>query len=347
MPKRRTTTKDVGLLRQLYVDKQLNLAPEFQRNSVWPRAAKAYLLDTILNDLPISPLFFRRTSSTQSGRPTYEVIDGQQRLRAVFLFMDNRLRLTESEDETWYRDRWSDLSSDDQQRILDYDFVVEELSGYSEKQIKDIFARANRYTVRLSSQELRHAHEEGTFAEFVEEVGSWDFWRQQKVFTPNQFQRMRNVEFSAELAILLSEGAQDKKASVDVWYANYREDFQPGEELRNRLLLLNSWVLEAMPGLSRSRFRKPVDYYSVIGALDQASVQADKLDELDPEETGALLRQFEKELVKVAKEMSDPLAKQKARVDREAARYFLAASRQTDNIIPRQTRIDILSALIV
>ena len=42
------TTKDIALLHQLQQSGQLKLQPEFQRNSVWPRAAKAYLIDTIL-----------------------------------------------------------------------------------------------------------------------------------------------------------------------------------------------------------------------------------------------------------------------------------------------------------
>jgi uncharacterized protein with ParB-like and HNH nuclease domain len=75
------TTKDVALLLyQLYQGGQLKLKPEFQRESVWPRAAKAYLIDTILNDRPIPLFFFQRTTSAQSGRPEYAVIDGQQRL---------------------------------------------------------------------------------------------------------------------------------------------------------------------------------------------------------------------------------------------------------------------------
>src|SRR5438105_334423 len=96
MTKRTSTTKDVALLHQLFSDGQLKLAAEFQRNAVWPRPAKAYLIDTILNDRPIPLLFFQRTGSAQTGRPSYTVIDGQQRLRALFDFIDNRFRLTQS-----------------------------------------------------------------------------------------------------------------------------------------------------------------------------------------------------------------------------------------------------------
>ena len=90
---------DIALLNQLYGDKQITVAPEFQRNSVWPQAAKAYLIDTILHDRPIPYLFFRRQISAQTGRSTYEVIDGQQRLRAIFLYLDDRLVLSESKEK--------------------------------------------------------------------------------------------------------------------------------------------------------------------------------------------------------------------------------------------------------
>lgn len=56
-PKFSPTTKDIALLHQLQQDGQLKLQAEFQRNSVWPKPAKAYLIDTILNERPI-PLFF-------------------------------------------------------------------------------------------------------------------------------------------------------------------------------------------------------------------------------------------------------------------------------------------------
>ena len=42
------------------MDGQLRLRPEFQRNAVWPPAAKAYLIDTILEEKPMPLFFFER-----------------------------------------------------------------------------------------------------------------------------------------------------------------------------------------------------------------------------------------------------------------------------------------------
>lgn len=347
MARRRITSKDIGLLKQLYDDDQLNLAPEFQRFSVWPRQAKAYLIDTILSDLPISPLLFQRGNSTQSGRPTYEVIDGQQRLRAVFLFLDNKLRISEPSDSAWKGQFFEDLTHAEQNRILDYDFVVQELSGYSKNSIQDIFTRANKYTVSLSAQELRHAKASGRFAEIVEEIGAWDFWSINRIFTNTQMNRMRNIEFAAELVILLSEGPQDKKMSIDTWYLAYREDLPQEDELKSRLRKFLEWTAEAVSDFPNSRFRKPVDLYALIGAIDQVSVQGENLGGLDTSKASRCLDELELTLKDLAKSMKDPFTAEKpGDTERDAARYLLAASRQTDNIRPRQTRIEILADLI-
>ena len=214
MTKHSPTTKDVALLYQLYKEGQLLLAPEFQRNSIWPKAAKAYLIDTILNDRPIPLFFLQRARSAQTGRPAYAVIDGQQRLRAIFDFLEDRFRLTESKKQPFYRKKYSELPTVLKEKIENYDLIIDELSGYAESDIRDSFIRMNKYVVKLAPQELRHAMHKGAFHDFVEDMGQWDFWRKYKVFTASQLNRMKAVEFTAELAILLIEGPQDKSPEL-------------------------------------------------------------------------------------------------------------------------------------
>jgi hypothetical protein len=325
---RRTTTKSVGLLKQLYEDDQLELAAEFQRFSVWPRPAKAYLVDTIIEDLPIPQIFLQRYNSAQTGRQAFRVIDGQQRLRAVFEYMEDRFALTESMKKNRRGKRFSELSPRLQDQIRNYDFVVEELWDYSDDDIRDLFVRMNKYVVRLSQQELRHAKETGAFYDFVERLGAWEFWKDQRVFTATQLKRMRSVEFAAELAILLIEGPQDKKSSIDLYYGRYQEKFSEGKTVEAQLRSYIDWILAALPELSTSRYRKPVDFYALIGALDSQATQRGAV-RLDTGGGGDRLRRFERLL-------------QRKRPPRAAARYQLAASRQTDNIRPRITRISTL-----
>lgn len=334
MTKRSPTTKDIALLHQLFANGQLTLAAEFQRNAVWPTPAKAYLIDTILNDRPVPLLFFQRTTSAQTGLPSYTVIDGQQRLRAIFEFLDDKFRLTQSaRSAKYFNKRFSDLPDTLKDRVRNYDLIIEELSGYSDDDIRDMFVRMNKYVVQLSPQELRHAKAAGEFHGFAEKIGQLPFWREKKVFSPKSILRMRAVEYAAELAILLIEGPQDKKSSIDLYYVKYKEKFPAGRVVKARLEALLKWIDAALPDISTTRYRSPVDLYSLIGALDAVSGQGRKLSAMRPREVGARLLDFE--------------GKTKAKSPSgDAARYLAAASRQTDNIIPRTTRIDILEKLI-
>src|SRR5713101_2740959 len=130
--KRNPTTKDVALLKQLHELGQLELAPEFQRLSVWPPAAKAYLIDTIIEDKPIPLMFLQKVVSMQTGRQGFAVIDGQQRLRAIFDFIEDKYRLTQSPRRSaHFNKKFSELPGSVKDRIRNYDLPVQELSGYS------------------------------------------------------------------------------------------------------------------------------------------------------------------------------------------------------------------------
>jgi len=332
VPNRRTTTKDISLLHQLFRDGQLELAPEFQRNSVWPAPAKAYLIDTILADRPIPLLFLERHTSAQTGRPVYRVIDGQQRLRAIFDYLDGRFRLTQTKDTRWRNKRFAQLAAADRERILNYDLVVEELTGYSDPDIRDLFVRINKYVVSLSRQELRHAKESGRFYDFVEALGQWDFWQEAKVFTPLQVRRMRPVEFSAELAVLLVEGPQDKKVAIDLYYGAYQDSFPYARPVESRLRTYFSWISKGLPDLAERRYRRPVDLYALVGAIDRQTGGQARV-RLEPQSAGERLVSFERQL-------------NGKRPTGDANRYLVAASRQTDNLRPRLTRIEVLHKVI-
>jgi hypothetical protein len=332
LARRSHTTKDVATLKQLSDNTQLILATEFQRNSVWPRAAKAYLLDTILSDRPIPYLYFRRSVSAQTGRSVYEVIDGQQRLRAVFEFLDDDFPLGESKEKSLKALRgkyFSELNEGQRAKILSYDLHIEELTDYSDADVTDMFVRMNKFVVKLSPQEIRHAKFKGKFKDFTESVGKWPFWTSHSVFTALQLRRMRAVEFSAELVILLIEGPQDKKAAVDLYYGQYERTLPFAKEIGGRLAGHLKWIEQTIPDLKTTRYRKPTDLYALVGAVDRLSQKGKRLEKLDKPAVAKALARLEQQA-----RAEEPTGR--------AARYAAAASRQTDNLAPRMTRIEVL-----
>jgi len=143
----------------------------------------------------------------------------------------------------------------------------------------------------------------------------------------------KTVHHHQGLTILLIEGPQDKKGSLNLYYGQYRARFPFEAEVKARLDAYIKWILAALPKFKHTRYRKPTDLYGLIGALEKVSRSGKRLRRIDAKTAGAALSQFEAET-------------HKKQPSRQAALYVVAASRQTDNISPRNARIEILSRLL-
>jgi hypothetical protein len=67
----------------------LNLRPEYQRRLRWSTAQKSKLIESLLLNIPVPPVFLYESDAAR-----YEVMDGQQRLNAVKEFISGDFSLT-------------------------------------------------------------------------------------------------------------------------------------------------------------------------------------------------------------------------------------------------------------
>lgn len=67
----------------------LNLRPEYQRRLRWSTAQKSKLIESLLLNIPVPPVFLYESDAAR-----YEVMDGQQRLNAVKEFISGDFALT-------------------------------------------------------------------------------------------------------------------------------------------------------------------------------------------------------------------------------------------------------------
>ena len=120
-----------------------------------------------------------------------------------------------------------------------------------------------------------------------------------------------------------------------MYYEKFRSEIPYAQELEDRLNGYISWIQKALPDFSERRYRRVVDLYALLGALDLVTEAGELLSDLDATSGGRALRNFEQELA---------VEPEKRR--REAARYLIAASSQTDNLAPRRTRIGVLERVL-
>src|SRR2546428_5871405 len=130
----------------------LDLSPQFQRRPVWTEEQSSYLIDTILNGLPFPEIYIRASTSTE-GRTTYEVVDGQQRIRSILEFAKNDLELSGEElSSRLIGKTFDDLSPQEKSAFWNYDVVTRELQDATDGDIRDLFRRLNISAVNLNDQ---------------------------------------------------------------------------------------------------------------------------------------------------------------------------------------------------
>ena len=153
----------------------------YQRKLVWTVEEKEALIESINRKYPL-PLVLAAETTYQS-QSVYEIIDGMQRLEAIFAFIEGRVA---------YKGKYFDLDTFGITKNLkdkgelkqnlpkwDREFSLE-FTNYEvplltyrqddEKEIDEIFKRINYYGKHLSEQELRQVGSDNRFGNLVRKV---------------------------------------------------------------------------------------------------------------------------------------------------------------------------------
>jgi Protein of unknown function DUF262 len=137
--------------------------PQYQRGSVWTRKQKQLLLDSIFRGMDIPKLYLRSLTASPDGKePEYEfeVVDGQQRLRAIWEFFDGDYALSKdvelSVDGHDLRGlKYDKLPSEAWMALARYPLSVVELEA-TDEEVEEMFVRLQNGTT-LRAAEVRNA----------------------------------------------------------------------------------------------------------------------------------------------------------------------------------------------
>ncbi|PZX21110.1 uncharacterized protein with ParB-like and HNH nuclease domain [Rhodobacter capsulatus] len=166
---------------RLYVDGKLQVNRKYQRKLVWSEQEKRHLIDSLQKNFPVPLFMFARVRPDDVA---LEVIDGMQRLNAIFSFMEHQFmdesgkcfdvlqnpRTKIQKDSGGFSEFSTDVERwDDKQcaSFLEYQLAVTiDTEGNSER-INEVFGRINSGGRRLSPQEQRQAGLISGLSEFV------------------------------------------------------------------------------------------------------------------------------------------------------------------------------------
>jgi hypothetical protein len=161
---------------------------QYQRKLVWTVAEKQRLIDSILKDYPL-PLFLLADKGGAPGQPPMlEVIDGMQRLNAIFSYIEHGFLLDQkcfnihefararqaAENHLFaeFPAEVERLPARQCADMLDYQLAVTIFPGEKAERITDVFGRINSGGKQLSDQERRQAGVLSPFAETVRSLAA-------------------------------------------------------------------------------------------------------------------------------------------------------------------------------
>ncbi|MDF2387242.1 DUF262 domain-containing protein [Nostoc ellipsosporum NOK] len=171
---------------RLYRSGNLLVNRKYQRKLVWTVTEKEKLIGSILMKYPI-PLILLAERPQIYGSGKYEIVDGMQRLNAVFGFIENSFAYKKQYfdiNEFSYAKQLSEngifplvrekdfkiLSRQECADITDYQLAVTIYTAMEEEDITEIFGRINANGKHLSRQERRQAGVTTAFSELVRTV---------------------------------------------------------------------------------------------------------------------------------------------------------------------------------
>lgn len=152
-----TSVVDYNLvtLADLITSKTIDLNPRYQRRFRWDEARQSKLIESFLMNVPVPPIFL---NEDRYGK--YSVIDGKQRLMAIWSFMRGRLELSGLEvfgdcNGQSFDDLHPDLQSVIKLRPTLRAIII---LRQSDPDVKlEVFQRLNTGGVKLNAQEIRNS----------------------------------------------------------------------------------------------------------------------------------------------------------------------------------------------
>lgn len=164
-----------------YQDEKFLVNRRYQRKLVWTIEEKEALIESISKKFPLPLIIVAEV--VHNGTIVYEIIDGMQRLEAIFAFIENKLHfkdkyfdletlgLTKSlKDQNLLEQKYEVWDKEFCLTFTSYEVPLLSYKQNDEKIIDEIFKRINYYGKHLSGQELRQAGSETEFAGLVRTI---------------------------------------------------------------------------------------------------------------------------------------------------------------------------------
>ena len=217
---------------------RIDVDQEYQRGKVWSNPQQALLIDSILRGFDIPKIYVRKNPPDHEY--LFDLIDGKQRLTAIWRFMSDELRLPRKADKfpelgDLSGKRWRDLPPRAQDQLQFANVTVSKIEDAHTDEVRELFLRLQKGEP-LNSAENRNAMA-GPVRDFVAAtMADHTLW-------PRTGLSPRRYGIHTHAAILLAlvrKGGATSLKGADLEDLYQDENFDPrGPEAKKAIALLD------------------------------------------------------------------------------------------------------------
>jgi hypothetical protein len=172
--------------------------PEWQRGEVWDTPKKQQLIDSILRGWRLPKFYFVKNAEDE-----YEVVDGQQRLTAIYEFFANELALAPDSAEQFGGPYYKDLKAKYSDAFDDFEIDYDEVEEATEAELKQFFQRLQEGLPLTSSEKLNSVHSK--LRDFCKNLAKHDFLKTSIVVADTRF---AHFDILSKAAVTQIEGIE-------------------------------------------------------------------------------------------------------------------------------------------
>ncbi|MPQ76166.1 DUF262 domain-containing protein [Hydrogenovibrio sp. JE_KL2] len=253
------------------IDKHvIKLNPDYQRRHRWSPEFSSRLIESLILNIPVPFIYISQDvdvdEEVENDISRYSVIDGQQRLTAIYEFFKNKYALDGLDvlrelNGSFYKDLPSFLIRRLEERTIRCLRIDSTLDG----QVKyDIFERLNSGSVKLEAQELRNAVCRGPFKDLIKKLAKSDDFVALANLDPEgkRVEKMEDEELVVRyFALSFENGYQSYKGGFKKFLTEKMEYFNTLSLAK--LVEMEQNFLETFAYISKSSIENPFSKYKV------------------------------------------------------------------------------------
>jgi len=238
--------------------------PDYQRPAVWRGPQKQLLVDTILRGYDIPKLYWRQIE-IEGNDERFEVVDGQQRLRAIWEFFDGKFKLPKDSDsingKVIANCEYSNLPLELRRKFDNYNLDLVILKDAENDEVREMFLRLQNGTT-LRAQEKRNAYA-GKMRDFIKTLSQHKFFNSVNITSARYQHDLVAAQFTC--LDLAGEPTNIRKSDLDKMYREH-EDFDEKSPSAKRIIRVLNKLWGCFPEKTPE-----LDHHSVISLYCVAS----------------------------------------------------------------------------